>query len=86
MKTHPYFKIVIVIFAVFLAPVAYAGTGAARDEFIMVGLILLLLSAILGAIYLVRFISRKIKQKKRMAETELPVESTEQGADSTMVM
>lgn len=76
MKTHPYFKIVIVIFAVLSAPVAYAGTGAARDEFVLVGLLLLLLAAILGAIYLVRFISRKMKEKKSDLLTESQEVST----------
>lgn len=70
MKSHPYFKTVILIFAVLTARLSYAGTGAARDEFILVGLILLLLAAILGAIYLVRFISRKIKEKKAAPLTE----------------
>ncbi len=86
MKTYPYFKTVILIFAVLTARLSYAGTGAARDEFILVGLILLLLAAILGAIYLVRFISRKINQKNRMTEIELPEESTEQGTDLSKII
>lgn len=62
-------KAIIYVILLLTATAAYAGTGAAKDVYLLIVSIVLILGLLLGAIYLFNFIRYKIKKRWYQAET-----------------
>ncbi|OQA00812.1 MAG: hypothetical protein BWY70_00594 [Bacteroidetes bacterium ADurb.Bin408] len=58
-----------IVFLLLMPALLFAGTGAARDEFVLVGLIILALALILGIIYLVRYIVKQVRKRNLPPES-----------------
>jgi len=65
-------KKLICIVMFFCTNFTYAGTGAAKDEYYITGLIILVLAAILGILYLTGYIIKKIRKRKTMEPEMVP--------------